>query len=263
MKFNKKLIDELLNKKTETFNIFNEAEEIDFEKDGPIHDTLNPVIWKDFSLQKDVKEKLHLIAETFITYVGLPIENVHDVVFTGSNANYNYHEGSDIDIHVEYSIDMGEQCTILDDFFRAKKTLWNNSHEINIHGFPIELYAEDINSTDKNILVKNSGIYSIWHDAWLVKPEKESIPQFDEKAIQSKFDSFVDQIDYIVNTGVQELPVIEKLKENIRHLRATGLAKGGEFSTNNLVFKELRNYGYLDKLSQYVDSLSEVELGLE
>ena len=45
-------------------------------------------------------------------------------------------------------------------------------------------------------------------------------------------------------------------------MRAASIAKGGEFSFENLVFKELRNRGYLDKMNRYEQSLKDKALSL-
>ena len=45
---------------------------------------------------------------------------------------------------------------------------------------------------------------------------------------------------------------IHEIKSKIRNMRGAAIAKGGEFSFENLVFKELRNRGYLDKMSNYL-----------
>jgi len=45
-------------------------------------------------------------------------------------------------------------------------------------------------------------------------------------------------------------------------MRAASIAAGGEFSFENLVFKELRNRGYLDKMSRYEQKLKNEALSL-
>ena len=46
-------------------------------------------------------------------------------------------------------------------------------------------------------------------------------------------------------------------------MRGDSIAQGGEFAFGNLVFKELRNAGYLDKLSDYDKSRKDKALSLE
>jgi hypothetical protein len=46
-------------------------------------------------------------------------------------------------------------------------------------------------------------------------------------------------------------------------MRFAGLKKAGEFSVENLVFKELRNRGYLDKVNDYILSTQDENLSLK
>jgi hypothetical protein len=54
-----------------------------------------------------------------------------------------------------------------------------------------------------------------------------------------------------------------KLKEKFRTMRSAGLKKAGEYSIENLVFKELRNRGYLDKVNDYILSTQDENLSLK
>ena len=43
------------------------------------HDTLNPKLWNDdFTLKKDVKERLMLIAKLYKEYIEIPVEVIID-----------------------------------------------------------------------------------------------------------------------------------------------------------------------------------------
>jgi hypothetical protein len=46
-------------------------------------------------------------------------------------------------------------------------------------------------------------------------------------------------------------------------MRSAGLKKSGEFSVENLVFKELRNLGYFDKINDYVKQKQDERLSLK
>ena len=45
-------------------------------------------------------------------------------------------------------------------------------------------------------------------------------------------------------------------------MRSTSLKSGGEFSEGNIIFKELRNAGYFDKMNHYLQSRADEELSL-
>ena len=62
---------------------------------------LNPKIWDDKDqLYKDIKDKLQLIAEEFIKTTRGKDADIKDTTFTGSLANFNYSDFSDIDLHI-------------------------------------------------------------------------------------------------------------------------------------------------------------------
>jgi len=41
---------------------------------------------------------------------------------------------------------------------------------------------------------------------------------------------------------------VDKIKEKLKRMRSSGLAKGGEFSVENLAFKVLRRSGYIGEV---------------
>jgi hypothetical protein len=55
----------------------------------------------------------------------------------------------------------------------------------------------------------------------------------------------------------------KKLKKKFGDMRKAGIKKAGEFSQENLIFKELRNKGYLDKMNQYIKSKEDEKLSLK
>ena len=78
--------------------------EDDFDKSKlMIKDKLNEKLWENGQLKEEVALKLMEIAQDFYESLqdeikGLP--NFEDVTFTGSLASYNYHNLSDIDLHL-------------------------------------------------------------------------------------------------------------------------------------------------------------------
>ena len=57
--------------------------------------------------------------------------------------------------------------------------------------------------------------------------------------------------------------LIDKYNNKLRKFRVGGLQKGGEYSDENLVFKVLRRNGYLEKLRNLKDELSDKYLTLK
>jgi hypothetical protein len=71
----------------------------------------------------------------------------------------------------------------------------------------------------------------------------------------------VEKIDTLISTSAED-EAFETLKTKFREMRAAALKQGGEFSVENLVFKELRNLGYLDKVTEYLRSKQDQRLSL-
>lgn len=222
-------------------------------------ETLNPAIWEGDELKPEVKEKLLETAQAFEKALKIPNLKVVDVVLTGSGANYNWTSKSDIDVHVIADLDQlrEDNPDILDNYLLAKKVNWNNTHKTKIHGFDVELYTQDKN--EKHI---SSGSYSILNGKWVEKPKYEK-PTIDDLSVRIKSAEIMDLIDKEIESGSEHLEEIEKTKEKIRKMRQSGLDEHGEFSVENLVFKTLRNNGYLKKLSDYYIEAFNKRLSLE
>ena len=72
--------------------------------------------------------------------------------------------------------------------------------------------------------------------------------------LRNKIDSMLDQ--NLDSTEVQEF------KDKLKKMRGNSLATEGEFGEDNLIFKELRNLGYLDKMNNYIESNRDKKLSL-
>jgi predicted nucleotidyltransferase len=220
------------------------------------HNELNPLIWEGDVLKPEIKDKLFQIAEAFLEFIEIPVD-IEDITMTGSLANYNYTEYSDIDLHIitdsrEYKIDK----TLLLDYFKAKKTIWNSSHEIKIKGYDVEVYIQDILEPHHS-----TGVYSIKSDTWLVEPSK-IIKAVDKKAILKKVESMKNMINHALSDNC-DLECAENVKMKILKSRQAGLVKNGEYSVENLAFKELRRTKDIDRLIQGVTAKRDAELSLK
>ena len=61
----------------------------------------------------------------------------------------------------------------------------------------------------------------------------------------------------------KDLQKLRLVKERITKMRKAGLARAGEWSTENVVFKILRNLGLIDQITDKIRELEDEELSLE
>jgi hypothetical protein len=232
----------------------------DLKKTIAFHDKLNPDIWKpDGKMKPDVWIALNRIANEFIKYLEIPKKSVLDIIFLGGNAGYNYTQYSDIDLHLVLDPDKLPDCRkYIDNYLFNAKELWNKNHDIFVKGKEVEMYAELPAQSRK----KGQGVYSLKENKWLQEPEKVR-PAFDEDYIQSKVTRLSREIDHLTDGVNDSIESLKRMKNKLKRMRTGALEKGGEFSPDNIVFKELRNTGKIQQIYDRIIELFDDELGLE
>ena len=205
------------------------------------HGELNPAAWENGTLKSDVRERLIGIAQLFISYLEIPNFEVNDIVLAGSLANFNWTEYSDFDLHIVTDYRNLQADDLAEAFYKAKKTIWNDRHDITIYGHEVELYVEDVNERPVS-----GGVFSVLHDQWIKEPRNQD-PKIDDSAVIKKVHELVDQIERNIETA-DDPEDLKRLTDKISKMRKSGLADGGEFSIENLVFKTLRNMGMIKAL---------------
>jgi peptidoglycan hydrolase-like protein with peptidoglycan-binding domain len=235
-----------------------------------LKDELNPKIWeksknKEYSMRPKVRTHLLEITNDFIDSLNVDII-VSDVIMTGSLANYNWSNYSDVDIHIIADFNQFPENVrpLYDELFHLKKTVYGLKRKITIFGYDVELYVEN-KSESKD--VKSAGRFSLLMDEWVVKPVKESV-EINVSNIQEKAKKWMKIIDGVEeNIKDEDIDTAKKLIKNyvtkIRKFRECGLEKGGEFSDENLVFKILRRNGYLEKIKEMKDKIIDKKLSLK
>lgn len=209
------------------------------------HDELCPLIWNDDEMKEDVRKILLLNAKRFIEFSGLEDIKFKDVILTGSMANYNYNENSDLDVHIVFDFSqISENVDFVRDFLKMKKSVWNDRHPIQVKGHDVEMYFQDSNDPHHS-----TGTFSLYENEWINKPTRKII-DIDTKNVKAKSLDIINSIENLDKMKKDEnwLNKYTKLKDKIKKMRQSGLEKKGEFSTENLAFKVLRNIGYLEKL---------------
>ncbi len=218
------------------------------------HDELNPVIFNGDRMDPEVRKQLLIIAEDFVDYLGIQHLNVTDVTLSGSNAAYTYTKHSDIDLHVLVDMNTLDPDVVYQELFKAKKTIYNDKHDIKIHGFDVELYVQDTNEP-----VISLGEYSIVHDKWIRLPRKRKADT-DQASAKLKFKKLAMLADLAMK--YDDVDKLTNLLFTIKKYRQAGLDMHGEFGPENLAFKALRSKGIIKKLYDRLDKLRSEELSL-
>ena len=222
------------------------------------HKELNPKLWNGFELKPEVREKLLKFADVWAKFARIPLDFIEDVIIIGGNVNYNYTAKSDIDVHVIIDRDkLGPNREMIDDYLQDKKVLWTLTHKISVLGYDIEPYAQDSHAS----YPRGQGVYSIKRNTWVQYPPRGEYDFANDTALKKKVIFYKRLIDTVINDKM-DLDAVQDIKKKLREMRAASIAKGGEFGFENLVFKELRNRGYLDKINKYEKSVREKELSL-
>ena len=233
---------------------FNSLNEIDLENiqvDSKIlHKNLNPKLWNGTELDEEVRDKLLDISNQFYKFLDIKAKATN-AFFTGSLANYNYSEYSDIDLHIEvdYS-EVSDNEELVNDLFFTKSMLWELKHDIQVKGFPVQMFVQDISKEVR----KNSGIFSLTEGVWVQKPSYENF-EVDTESLKKKIKKFVDKIELLDKHKLSPEKLYnhaKKLKDEINRMRQSGLDKGGEYSLENLAFKWLRNNKLIDRLKDLI-----------
>jgi hypothetical protein len=219
------------------------------------HDELNPKLWNNNNLRPEVKLQLKLIARDFLEELGIQGIDVEDLTVSGSNAAYSYTPHSDLDLHILVDMSKMPNDEIYKELFNAKKSLYNDSHDIKIHGVPVELYVQDAREP-----VISLGEYSILNDKWLRIPTKRRA-NFDQTATKSKYEKLLNLIEIALKT--KKYSKVQNIIKTIRRYRQAGLDNGGEFGPENLAYKALRSQGYITKLYDLKDKLHSEKLTIE
>jgi hypothetical protein len=214
------------------------------------HDRLETRIWEGEDLRPIIKERLMKVAQDFLDR--LPVEiDAEDIRLTGSLANYNWSNYSDVDLHIVVDfLGVDENRDLVKAFFDNARMKWNNDHHITMKGYDVEIYVED--SREQHL---SSGVYSLLNEEWVKKPKKfrNSIdfPAARHKAEDIEFQ--VSIVENLITAGKFKTAFknIDRIKKKIRNMRNAGLESPlREFSIENIAFKILRRNGTLQRLSE-------------
>ena len=228
-----------------------------FEESNYYNETLHPQFWDEFEFKEDILKPILKIVDDFVKDdAHISPEMVEDVQLTGSLANYNYSEYSDLDVHILLDFaDINKDEEIVKRALDGKRFIWNLRHDIKFNGHEVELYFQDIHEPHVA-----SGLFSLSGNRWIKKPKYEK-PEVDHEDVIKKAESFKREFDLLDDaldniSDEKEFSLInkraKKLKEKIMRMRKEGLAGKGEFSVENLAFKNLRNDQTIARLNDLI-----------
>ena len=234
---------------------FQDLENFRLDQAVRFHDELNPAIWQNDKLLPEVRKQLLEIAQDFIDHLGLDDLEVADITLSGSNAAYTYTPHSDLDLHLLVDMSKLDPDEVYRELFNSKKVLYNDNHDIKIHGYDVELYVQDTAEP-----VKSLGEYSIKNDRWIKFPRKTR-SNLDERATREKFRKLVQLSQIAVATG--DLDKLDSMIDTLKRYRQAGLDEHGEFGPENLAYKALRSQGIVQQLYDMRDKLHSKQLSLQ
>jgi len=234
-----------------------------------LKDSLSKDIWVKsnggYTMKPNVRERLLKIANDFIDFLDVDLV-ISDIIMSGSLANYNWSDYSDIDLHVvaDFSQFNEIEKPLYEELFYLKKSIYNKKHDITIYGYEVELYVEDESQINE---VKNIAKFSILDNEWIETPTQDDV-SFSNETVKSKTKQWMNIIDRLIDNIKDEdfedaKILIDKYNDKLRKYRTCGLQSGGEYSDENLVFKVLRRNGYLEKLRGLKDKLTDNALTLK
>lgn len=234
-----------------------------------LKDILSKDIWVKqdggYTMKPNVRERLLKIANDFIDFLDVDLV-ISDIIMSGSLANYNWSDYSDIDLHVvaDFSQFNEIEKPLYEELFYLKKSIYNKKHDITIYGYEVELYVEDESQINE---VKNIAKFSILDNEWIETPTQDDV-SFSNETVKTKSKQWMNIIDKLIDNIKDEdfedaKILIDKYNDKLRKYRTCGLQSGGEYSDENLVFKVLRRNGYLEKLRGLKDKLTDSALTLK
>lgn len=219
--------------------------------------TLNPKLWEARDrLKPEVRGALLRIAQDFYDYVDIEFP-ILDIVITGSNVNYNYTNDSDLDLHLITDYDKLDCRDEADELFDTKRHLYEREHNIKIYGIPVSLYVEDQASPGVS-----QGLYSVRSNQWLIKPKQMWTARIDRAEIKDHDQMWHTIVNHVLQR--RDLELANSTRKLITNYRRLGLKQPqAEFSTANMVYKNLRNDGTLDQLNDLIRDLHDQHLSVK
>ena len=195
-----------------------EADDVDL-KSFELQTRLSDIWEEDGTLKLAVRDRLLEIADDFWDTIDIDWIEPDGVLLVGSICNYNWSVFSDIDLHLVVDFkEIHKNADFVQDYFNEKKKDWNDTHdELEIMGFPVELYVQDVNAQ-----TESTAIYDLEEDEWVKEPNPNEFEPIGDKkerikVIASKIMTKIDDMEEYFNLQT-DLHKIEMLGEKVSDL---------------------------------------------
>jgi len=214
------------------------------------HRELSTKFWSNDEMDPEIREKLLAIADDFWKSLKFEVP-ILDIQLTGSLANFNWNSDSDLDVHIIIDFSkIDPNIELVRKALDGQRFIWNQRHNVVLRGHDVECYVQ--HRDEQHIA---SGLYSILNNRWIIVPEWTN-PKIDQKDINEKkrvIKAELKMIKQEITKATAEKAemlylYLDKFKKKIMTGRKEGLARDGEFSVENLVFKELRRDGTIEDI---------------
>lgn len=224
---------------------------------------LNPKIFNLTSsmMLPKVRDRLLEIVDEFLSQLndlGSVDFKIIDIRLVGSNAAYNYTDKSDIDLHLVVNLSqICQDCPdIVQHLFNSEKSRFNMNYDISLKGIQVEIYVEDVRAG-----TVSNGIYSVLSDCWIKFPTDDNCESYQISDDDENYLSILSDVVETLESG--DANEIQSRINQLYLLRKDSLEVRGEYGAGNLIFKKIRNLGYLDKLKEKYYEERSKELSLE
>lgn len=231
-----------------------------------IKDDLNPEVWDDFKMKKDIRERLLEISNEFLDSLYGDF-TVYDIILVGSLSSYNWSKYSDFDLHIQIDYkDINDDIELVSNYLELFGKRFSKDYDITIYGYDVELYVEDKHNTDRSHI---NGIYSIMKDKWVKRPSPITDHEVDTELVENKAIVLMNMVDDLESdfdkmNYTDRKDEIDRVWGKIKKSRRDGInSPDGEFSIGNLVFKYLRRNEYISKVIELKKKLVEEKYTLE
>lgn len=221
---------------------------------------LCPLIWdkeegKSWEIDPKAKRKFFRIAKEFYSEFKslLKQRDIYDIQITGSIANLDWNSNSEIDIHVLVNFDDIDKGNLRDIKNEIESICfeWDLKNNPKFKGHDIDLFVQD-----KRDPHSYSALYSLMNNKWIKAPNEEEI-EIDDRDADKKYDSIVFSIERLetIFKEIQDKEKVKKyyrlgleLKRRIQKIKKSYDSSEDSFSVEGMVYKKLKNSGYIEKL---------------